>query len=99
MKNLAESGIIVRYSVDVGPRKIGQHPHGVPVVFLDNLDKDRLGHLLVCVAASGARQVISEKLTDAGFRENSDFSALYDPAKGSAPLPLADTLLLFQPPR
>lgn len=70
---LAEGGIHVSGFFDIDPRRIGQDVYGAPVEDAGAVARYRDTYLLVAVGATGARALIREQLTEAGFQEPSDY--------------------------
>lgn len=70
---LADEGIRVRGFFDIDPRKIGQQIYGAPVHDARHVGRHRDAYLLVVVGAPGARELIREQLTEAGFLERRDY--------------------------
>ncbi len=71
---LHEAGARVERYVDVHPRKVGTHIHGIPVVSPQALGAPGRGHLLVCVGVRWARAEIREELRGWGWVEGRDFT-------------------------
>jgi glycosyltransferase involved in cell wall biosynthesis len=70
---LAADGIRVRGFFDIDPRRIGQEIYGAPVEDAEAVARHRDAYLLVAVGAAGARALIREQLTEAGFQETIDY--------------------------
>lgn len=66
-------GRIIRF-VELNPRKLGQIIHGVPVIHPDALPDD--SHVLVCVAAKGARDDIRGWFSQREKMELRDFTCV-----------------------
>lgn len=73
---LAARGVRVARFIELNPRKVGQIIHDVPVVPPDALGEPNEGHLLLCVAAQGARAEIRQWLEPKGYLEGRDFTCL-----------------------
>ncbi|WP_426749440.1 glycosyltransferase [Myxococcus sp. Y35] len=71
---LHEAGARVERYVEVHPRKVGTHIHGIPVVAPQALGAPGRGHLLVCVGVRWARAEIREDLLRWGWVEGRDFT-------------------------
>jgi glycosyltransferase involved in cell wall biosynthesis len=65
---LADVGILVSCWVDVDPRKLGRTLHGAPVLAMDRVKADGV-KLLMTVGVRGARSVVREWASQAGFEE------------------------------
>ncbi|EPR38653.1 glycosyl transferase family 2 [Desulfovibrio sp. X2] len=63
---------IVAY-VDIDPRKIGNHVHGVPVIGREDLPAPGETFVLSYVGSRGAREEIGEYLAMRGYVEGTDF--------------------------
>ncbi len=75
---LTEEGITITAMIDIDPAKIGRQVRGTPVLAPEKLP-DLLNDstvVVAAVAARGARQLIQERLTEAGLREGQDFWCL-----------------------
>lgn len=72
----AREGIRIRAFVDVDPRKIGQEVHGAPVLPAEHGVELRTGLAVAAVGNAAGRARIRERLTDAGWREGTDFVAV-----------------------
>jgi glycosyltransferase involved in cell wall biosynthesis len=70
---LAADGIHIRGFFDIDPRRIGQEIYGALVEDAEAVTRYTDAYLLVAVGAAGARDVIREQLTAAGFEEPSDY--------------------------
>jgi hypothetical protein len=75
-RGLRERGVTVRGFLELHPRKLGQRIHGLPVVRPEAVDSLGEGHVLVCVAAKGAREEIRLTLEQTGRREGADFTVV-----------------------
>ncbi|WP_095957529.1 glycosyltransferase [Corallococcus macrosporus] len=71
---LHQEGARVRRYVEVHPRKVGTHIHGIPVISPQELGAPGDGHLLVCVGVRWARAEIREDLIGWGWVEGRDFT-------------------------
>lgn len=67
---LREAGVRVRCWVDVDPRKIGRELHGAPVLATDQAMPAGV-KMLMTVGARGARKVVRQSSSRAGFVEGS----------------------------
>lgn len=74
-RRLSARGLAVARFVELNPRKVGQRIHGAPVLHPDALPRDE-SHVLVCVAAKGAREDIRGWLTGRGYEELRDFTCV-----------------------
>lgn len=70
---LADKGLRVASFFDIDPRKIGQEIHGAAVRPVDDVTRHREHYLLVAVGSPGAREMIREELTRAGFEEPREY--------------------------
>lgn len=70
---LTPRGLRVARFVELNPRKLGQIIHGVPVIHPDALPDDG-SHVLVCVAAKGARDDIRAWFAERGREELKHFT-------------------------
>jgi glycosyltransferase involved in cell wall biosynthesis len=70
---LSEEGISARRFVEVHPRKVGTHIHGIPVVSGEELGPPGQELLLVCVGVRWAREALRADLTARGWVEGVDF--------------------------
>ena len=59
--------------VDINPRKIGKHIHGVHVIREDELPPPGQCFIVVAVGTPGARDDIRSRLTPRGYQEGTDF--------------------------
>lgn len=71
---LRARGARVTGFVELNPRKVGQVIHGVPVVRPEALASLGPAHVLVCVAAKGARDEIREWFQARALVEGTDFT-------------------------
>jgi GT2 family glycosyltransferase len=69
---LESHGIFADRFVDIDPKKIGRTRRGAPVVDPSALERGACS-LVVAVGARGARDLVRERLLDAGWREGSEF--------------------------
>lgn len=65
---LADEGVRVSCWVDVDPRKLGRTLHGAPVLAMDQVRANGV-KLLMTVGARGARSVVRQSASRAGFEE------------------------------
>lgn len=76
-KHLIRRGAPVDAFIDIDPEKIGRTLRGRPIVGVESLgdlfSSPQRNVLLVAVSSRGARQLIREKLDQAGLRETSDY--------------------------
>ncbi len=70
---LSDAGLVVHNFFDIDPRKIGQEIYGVPVRDAREAPRYRGPYLLVAVGAAGARALIRDELSAAGWREPEDY--------------------------
>ena len=59
--------------VDINPRKIGRHIHGIPVIAPDDLPKSGTTFTVIAVGAPTARDEIRDWLLPRGYQELADF--------------------------
>jgi glycosyltransferase involved in cell wall biosynthesis len=75
-RELLDRGHAMRGFIDIDPRKIGQHPCGLPVFSMAALDHLTEEFILAAVGSSDARQLIRSFLHAKGLREMEDFCAV-----------------------
>lgn len=69
---LAQGGVTPELFIDIDPRKIGRTAQGAPIEAPSALARGR-HTVVVAVGARGARELIREHLTAAGFTEGADY--------------------------
>ena len=73
---LLEAGHTLAAFVEVDPRKIGQHIHGVPVIRTEELNSYSECYVLAAVGSDRARADIRADLDARGFKEIHDYCAV-----------------------